>query len=820
MKFADVLLPLPLSRYFTYAVPSEMQECLRIGSRVVVPFGRKKYYTAIVVFLHDHPTDVYEIKEIFSLLDEVPILRRPQLKFWEWIASYYLCSVGDVYKAALPSGLKLESESCIMLNDDYEEIPKQKLSSKERDVLNVLSGKGKCSISELEKISGIKNLMPTVRTLLEKEAVYMYEQLKEGYRPKTENYIRLCFGQEQQAELKELFDTLASAKKQLNLLMAYLDLSGFMRKKEFREVSKKELTERAGVSAAVMKALIDKKIFVVYKNEISRFTDMSCHTVPTHELSQAQQQAYKEIIDSFVHKDVSLLQGVTSSGKTEIYIHLIQEILRKGRQVLYLVPEIALTTQLTSRLQRIFGSQLVIYHSKFSENERAEIWNNMLRTNDVKIVLGVRSSIFLPFTDLGLVIVDEEHEKTYKQQDPAPRYHARNAAIVLASMHGAKTLLGSATPAIESYYNAMTGKYGWVSLTQRYDDISLPEIKIADLQQFRKKKQMSGTFSPLLIKQAKEGLERGEQVILFQNRRGFAPVMECKLCAWIPKCRHCDVTLTYHKRQNQLTCHYCGAVYDIPHICPACGQPSIEIKGYGTERIEEEIAAIFPDYSVSRLDLDSTRTRKAYEQIINQFQQKKMQILIGTQMVTKGLDFDNVSVVGILNADGLMNYPDFRAYERAFQLMVQVAGRAGRKNKRGTVILQTANPAHPLIRQIVNNDYEAMYNNQIEERKQFNYPPFSRLIHIFLKHRDETLLFQYSTMYADYLRKIFKHRILGPDNPPVSRIQSLYIRTITLKIENQASMSRVKELLQQAYENLLQVEGFKTVILYYDVDPL
>lgn len=444
----------------------------------------------------------------------------------------------------------------------------------------------------------------------------------------------------------------------------------------------------------------------------------------------------------------------------------------------------------------------------------------MLRTNDVKIVLGVRSSIFLPFKDLGLVIVDEEHEKTYKQQDPAPRYHARNAAIVLASMHGAKTLLGSATPAIESYYNAMTGKYGWVSLTQRYDDISLPEIKIADLQQFRKKKQMSGTFSPLLIKQAKEGLERGEQVILFQNRRGFAPVMECKLCAWIPKCRHCDVTLTYHKRQNQLTCHYCGAVYDIPHICPACGQPSIEIKGYGTERIEEEIAAIFPDYSVSRLDLDSTRTRKAYEQIINQFQQKKTQILIGTQMVTKGLDFDNVSVVGILNADGLMNYPDFRAYERAFQLMVQVAGRAGRKNKRGTVILQTANPAHPLIRQIVNNDYEAMYNNQIEERRQFNYPPFSRLIHIFLKHRDETLLFQYSTMYADYLRKIFKHRVLGPDNPPVSRIQSLYIRTITLKIENQASMSRVKELLQQAYENLLQVEGFKSVILYYDVDPL
>ena len=820
MKFADVLLPLPLPRYFTYSIPEQMQECLRIGSRVVVPFGRKKYYTAIVVFLHDRPTDLYEIKEIFSLLDQEPILRRPQLKFWEWIASYYLCSVGDVYKAALPSGLKLESESCIMLNDDYQETDEQRLTQKEHSILDALSLKQKCSILELEKACGIKNLMPVVRTLLEKEAVYIYEQLKEGYKQKTEKYIRLCFGQEQQEELKQLFDTLSSAKKQLLLLMGYLELSGFMQKKELREVSKKELMERTNASAAVMKTLIDKKIFIVYKKEVSRFANTTYHTVPTHTLNPAQKQAYDEIRSSFADKNVSLLQGVTSSGKTEIYIHLIQEVIRQGRQVLYLVPEIALTTQLTTRLQRIFGAQLTIYHSKISENERAEIWNNMLHTNDVKVVLGVRSSIFLPFKDLGLVIVDEEHEKTYKQQDPAPRYHARNAAIVLASMHGAKTLLGSATPAIESYHNATTGKYGWIQLMQRYDDISLPEIKIADLQEFRKKRTMQGTFSPLLIKHIQESLERGEQVILFQNRRGFAPVMECKLCAWTPRCQHCDVSLTYHKRQNQLTCHYCGAVYEIPHICPACGQPAIEIKGYGTERIEEEIAALFPSYSVSRLDLDATRTRKAYEQIIAQFQQKKTQILIGTQMVTKGLDFDNVSVVGILNADRLMNYPDFRAYERAFQLMVQVAGRAGRKNRQGTVILQTAHPHHPLIAQVVKHDYPAMYNDQINERQRFNYPPFTRLIHIFLKHRDEELLCRYASLYADYLRKIFKHRVLGPDNPPVARIQSLYIRKIVLKIENQASMSRVKELLQQAYENLVQVETFKSVILYYDVDPL
>lgn len=820
MKFADVLLPLPLSRYFTYAVPSEMQNTLRIGSRVVVPFGRKKYYTAIVVFLHDHPTDAYEIKEIFSLLDDAPVLRRPQLKFWEWIASYYLCSVGDVYKAALPSGLKLESESCITVNEDYEESEECRLTKKEQDILNVLSGKGKCTIAELEKSSGLKNLMPSVRTLLEKEAVYMYEQLKEGYRPKTENYIKLSFGGEQQSELKGLFEKLSPAKKQLNLLMAYLELSGFMQKKELKEVSKKELLERSGASASVMKGLIDKKVFIVYKKEVSRFSESFSNTVQTYALNEAQQKAYNEIVHSFAEKDVSLLQGVTSSGKTEIYIHLIQEILRKGRQVLYLVPEIALTTQLTNRLQRVFGTQLAIYHSKFSENERAEIWNNMLRTDDVKIVLGVRSSVFLPFKDLGLVIVDEEHEKTYKQQDPAPRYHARNAAIVLASMHGGKTLLGSATPAIESYYNAVTGKYGWIRLTQRYDNISLPEIKIADLQELRKKKQMSGTFSPMLIKRVKESLDKGEQVILFQNRRGFAPVMECKLCAWIPKCSHCDVTLTYHKRQNQLTCHYCGAVYDIPHICPACGHPSIEIKGYGTERIEEEIASLFPEYAVSRLDLDATRTRKAYEHIIEQFQQRKTQILVGTQMVTKGLDFDNVSVVGILNADGLMNYPDFRAYERAFQLMVQVSGRAGRKNKQGLVVLQTSNPGHPLIRQIVETDYETMYRNQIAERERFNYPPFTRLIHIFLKHRDEGILLQYSNMYADYLRKIFEHRVLGPDNPPVARIQSLYIRKITLKIENHASINRVKELLQYAYENLLKVEGFKSIIFYYDVDPL
>ena len=537
-------------------------------------------------------------------------------------------------------------------------------------------------------------------------------------------------------------------------------------------------------------------------------------------MSEVQKRAYEQITDSFRTHDVTLLHGVTSSGKTEIYIHLIKQVVDAGRQVLYLVPEIALTTQLTTRLQRVFGDKLIIYHSKFSDNERVDIWNNLLNEKKSGIILGVRSSIFLPFRDLGLVIVDEEHENSYKQYDPAPRYHARNAAVVLASMHGAKTLLGTATPSIETYYNARQGKYGLVELLSRFEELELPLVEIADVKELRRKRRMSGNFSPVLIDKASQALKQGEQVILFQNRRGFAPLVECKECAWIPKCEHCDVSLTYHKRFNQLTCHYCGYTYEIPRVCPACGQPTIEIKGYGTERIEEDVQEYFPGYEAARMDLDTTRSRNSYEQIISDFEQQKTRILVGTQMVTKGLDFDHVSVVGILNADTMMNYPDFRAHERAYQMMAQVAGRAGRKNHRGTVVLQTSEPNHPLIRQVMDNDYEGMYKTQLSERKQFSYPPFFRLIYIYMKHKDEQILNSLSIQYARTLREVFGERVLGPDNPPVARVQSLYIRKIVLKVEVNASMIRVKEILRKVYENMLTDGRFKSLILYYDVDPM
>ena len=819
-QFADVILPLPLYKYFTYRIPDDMRSCLQQGSRVVVPFGRKKYYTAIVAYLHDLAPVGYETKEIISLLDDKPVLRRPQLRFWEWIAEYYLCSVGDVYKAALPSGLKLESETTVTLNGEYEESEEVRLKDRELILLDTLSRNGKMSLSELERETGLKNILPVVRGLLEKEALFVSEQIKNNYKPKTEVYVRMSFPPEEKDLLKEVFDKVKSAKKQEVLLLSYLDLSCFMRKGMYREVSRKDLLERSAVSVSILNAMIAKGIFVKYKKEVSRFASLSLRLQDIAELSEVQKRAYEQITDSFRTHDVTLLHGVTSSGKTEIYIHLIKQVVDAGRQVLYLVPEIALTTQLTTRLQRVFGDKLIIYHSKFSDNERVDIWNNLLNEKKSGITLGVRSSIFLPFRDLGLVIVDEEHENSYKQYDPAPRYHARNAAVVLASMHGAKTLLGTATPSIETYYNARQGKYGLVELLSRFEELELPLVEIADVKELRRKRRMSGNFSPVLIDKASQALKQGEQVILFQNRRGFAPLVECKECAWIPKCEHCDVSLTYHKRFNQLTCHYCGYTYEIPRVCPACGQPTIEIKGYGTERIEEDVQEYFPGYEAARMDLDTTRSRNSYEQIISDFEQQKTRILVGTQMVTKGLDFDHVSVVGILNADTMMNYPDFRAHERAYQMMAQVAGRAGRKNHRGTVVLQTSEPNHPLIRQVMDNDYEGMYKTQLSERKQFSYPPFFRLIYIYMKHKDEQILNSLSIQYARTLREVFGERVLGPDNPPVARVQSLYIRKIVLKVEVNASMIRVKEILRKVYENMLTDGRFKSLILYYDVDPM
>ena len=819
-KFVDVILPLPLQASFTYALPPEMDGQVQIGCRVVVSFGRKKFYTGIVRNVHYLKPQEYEVKEVSAVLDEHPILVPLQFRFWEWLADYYLCTQGDVYKAALPSGLKLESETVVEYNPDFEAT--EPLSEREQKVLDLLAVEPEQTVTRLEKESGLKNILAVVKSLLEKDALFVKEELKRTYKPKTETRVRLTEAARNERRLHFFFDELQRrAPKQLDLLMKYIELSGCLGGREVREVSKAELLKRSGATPAVFSGLVDKGVFEVYQQEVGRLETVSQAVMSLNELNVHQQRAFDEIRASFRVKNVCLLHGVTSSGKTEIYIHLIDEAIRQGKQVLYLLPEIALTTQITERLKRVFGSRLGIYHSKFPDAERVEVWQKQLSHEPYDIILGVRSSLFLPFQRLGLVIVDEEHENTYKQQDPAPRYHARNAAIILASMCGAKTLLGTATPSVESWYNATEGgKYALVELKERYKEIQLPEIIPVDIKELQRKKRMNGPFSPLLLQYVREALEQKEQVILFQNRRGFAPMIECHTCGWVPKCKNCDVSLTYHKGLNQLTCHYCGYTQPVPRQCPACEGVDLRNRGFGTEKIEDDVKAIFPEARVARMDLDTTRTRTAYERIIHDFQQGRTDILIGTQMVSKGLDFDHVSVVGILNADTMMNYPDFRAYERAFQLMAQVAGRAGRKNKRGRVVLQTKSIDHPIIPQVMHNDFEGMVAGQLAERQLFRYPPYYRLVYVYLKHRNEQLLDVMAQTMAAKLRAVFGARVLGPDKPPVARIQTLFIRKIVLKIETNAPMARARQLLVQVQQEMVAEDRFKSLIVYYDVDPM
>ncbi len=819
-KFVDVILPLPLQASFTYALPPEMDGQVQIGCRVVVSFGRKKFYTGIVRNVHYLKPQEYEVKEVSAVLDEHPILVPLQFRFWEWLADYYLCTQGDVYKAALPSGLKLESETVVEYNPDFEAT--EPLSEREQKVLDLLAVEPEQTVTRLEKESGLKNILAVVKSLLEKDALFVKEELKRTYKPKTETRVRLTEAACNERRLHFFFDELQRrAPKQLDLLMKYIELSGCLGGREVKEVSKAELLKRSGATPAVFSGLVDKGVFEVYQQEVGRLETVSQAVMSLNELNVHQQRAFDEIRASFRVKNVCLLHGVTSSGKTEIYIHLIDEAVRQGKQVLYLLPEIALTTQITERLKRVFGSRLGIYHSKFPDAERVEVWQKQLSHEPYDIILGVRSSLFLPFQRLGLVIVDEEHENTYKQQDPAPRYHARNAAIVLASMCGAKTLLGTATPSVESWYNATEGgKYALVELKERYKEIQLPEIIPVDIKELQRKKRMNGPFSPLLLQYVREALEQKEQVILFQNRRGFAPMIECHTCGWVPKCKNCDVSLTYHKGLNQLTCHYCGYTQPVPRQCPACEGVDLRNRGFGTEKIEDDVKAIFPKARVARMDLDTTRTRTAYERIIHDFQQGRTDILIGTQMVSKGLDFDHVSVVGILNADSMMNYPDFRAYERAFQLMAQVAGRAGRKNKRGRVVLQTKSIDHPIIPQVMRNDFEGMVAGQLAERQLFRYPPYYRLVYVYLKHRNEQLLDVMAQTMAAKLRAVFGARVLGPDKPPVARIQTLFIRKIVLKIETNAPMARARQLLVQVQQEMVAEDRFKSLIVYYDVDPM
>lgn len=819
MKYIDVIVPLPLGGTFTYSVPDEWADAVRIGMRVVVPFGKKKMYTAIVSIIHTHkPELLYEVKDVICLLDNQPVLRYPQLKFWEWVGAYYQAYPGDVYQAAVPAGLKLESETRVCINPDFE--AEHILSEKEQRILDALSDGKPVNVAELNKVTEIRDVLPTLKILLEKGAVEVSEELTEKFRAKTDTFVRLSDDARREENLRRTFDELGRAKKQLDVLMMYIDLSKCLIPARQREVTRKELLEKSGASPAVLAALVERGVLETYLKEIGRLDISDLPTNAVYALNEFQQTALSSIEKQFKEKPVVLLHGVTSSGKTEIYIHLIQKVLAEGKQVLYLVPEIALTTQLTSRLKRVFGKRLGVYHSKFSDAERVEIWNNVLNDKSYEVIIGVRSSIFLPFRQLGLVIVDEEHESSYKQYDPAPRYNARNAAIVLASMHGAKTLLGTATPSIESYFNAETGKYGLVELHQRHEEMQLPEIVVVDTKEAYHKKRMEGHFSDVLLEKIAKALGNNEQIILFQNRRGYAPYIECKGCAYVPKCKNCDVSLTVHKVFNTLTCHYCGYTEPIPTICPVCKTPNLNTKGFGTEKIEDEIRQIFPDARVSRMDLDTTRSKKSYEKLITDFENHKVDILIGTQMVTKGLDFEHVSLVGILNADNMLNFPDFRAHERAYQLMAQVSGRAGRKNKRGLVVLQTSQPEHTVIGQVIRNDYAAMYKLQTEERKQFKYPPYFRMIQVTLRHKDVHVLQQAAFTLAGQLRAIFGSRVLGPIDPVVSRIQNLFIKQIILKIENEASPAKAKEMLQHASNELLTQSRFKSVRIGLDVDPV
>ena len=766
MHYADVILPVPLEGAFTYSVPQPMQEQVKTGMRVLVPFGRSKNYVGVVAAVHDRKPEGYTVKPLAQLMDEQPILLQSQLRQWQWMSDYYMSPIGDVMKAALPAGLKAE----------------------------------------------------------------------EGYRPRTETYIRLTEPYRNETTLHVALNILARAPRQQEAFIAYLTLScwdtieGNETMEPVMEITREELMNHCGATLSVVSQLVKRGMLETYEVEVSRLNrGGEPHPEIVKKMSGPQQEAYNQILFSFMKKNVCLLHGVTGSGKTEIYIHLIQREIEQKRQVLYLLPEIALTVQMMDRLRRVFGDRLGIYHSKYSDAERVEIWQKQLSPHPYDVILGARSAVFLPFHRLGLVIVDEEHETSYKQQDPAPRYHARSAAIMLTTQyapttrepdsHTPKILLGTATPSLESYHNAKTGKYALVELNERYQGIELPEIQVVDTQDLQRRKMMRGPFSPLLLARVREALEHGEQAILFQNRRGWAPMVECRQCGWVPRCEHCDVSLTLHRQMNQLTCHYCGYTYGVPTECPACGSKELQGRGYGTEKIEDQIREIFPMARIARMDLDTTRTRQAYERIISDFSAGRTNLLIGTQMVSKGLDFDKVSVVGILQADSMLNYPDFRAHEHAFMMMAQVSGRAGRKGKRGLVILQTRQPDLPLIDYVVRNDYQAFYRSLIAERQAFHYPPYHRIVNVYLKHQKDSLVETAGIELGSRLRQWFGTRVLGPDKPAVARVKTLSIRKLVLKLETGIDMAKVRQYLRMVQQQMMQDRRYASLQLYYDVDP-
>lgn len=822
MTYAEVLLPLPLTGFFTYKVPDMMAEAIRPGCRVVVPFGRTKFYTGIVAGLTPRRPEGFETKEISQLLDSEPIVRHPQMKFWKWIADYYLCSAGEVFRAAVPAGLKLESETVVEVNPDFEEDPGDRLSERDLLVMNAVRRvPKKATLAAVARETGFRNTSAIVARLVERDALMVSENLVERYKTRKIEMVEMAIERGDSAALHAAFDSVKGAPKQEKALLTLIVLSGFMRQgSDLCEVTRADLLDRSGVTSPIIIALENKGIVRRRKKEVSRFAPVSKATMPMPELTDSQREARDAIIKSWGEKDITLLHGVTSSGKTEVYISLIDRMLRSGRQVLYLVPEIALTTQLTTRLQRVFGPKVIIYHSRFSDSERVELWRRLLTTHEPIVVLGARSALFMPFASLGLIIVDEEHESSFKQQDPAPRYNARDAAMVLAGMHGAKTLLGSATPAVDTYYKALTGRFGLVSLTERYGGSELPRVEIVDMAKARKKREVSGAFSLQLRRLINDAASADRQTILFLNRRGFAPMARCKMCGYVPKCENCDVSLTYHHGIDRLVCHYCGTPYDLPRVCPACREPGLEIIGYGTERIEEEIAASFPEIPVARLDRDTTRNKDDYERIIDEFSAGKDKMLVGTQMVTKGLDFGRVSVVGVINADATINQPDFRSAERAFNMLEQVAGRAGRRGDDGVVAIQTYTPSHPLFGFLVSHDYVGFYNHEIEERRLYNYPPFTRIINIYLKHREQGRLHVLAGAYGRRLRELFGNRVFGPEEPHVARIKQMHIMRIMIKIETEASMKKVKHILRETYLEMDAARALNGAQVYYDVDPM
>ncbi len=815
------MLPLPVPGYFTYRVPFDLNESVEVGKRVVVQFGKKKVYTALIHSISEKAPAV-ETKYILGVLDLHPIANEFQFKLWEWIASYYCCNIGEVMNAALPAALKLASESKIRIVPDVE-LSTKILSEKEYNLLRALKENGALSITDASRFADMVKIIPLIHNLIEKGYIVTEEEIRERFTPKMLSFIKLTEAYSSNDQLQQLYDKLERrAPKQLDLLIEYIQLSKIMSDHPV-EVSRKELFTRIDDAASNYKALEKKGVFEEYDKEISRLNyRQATHTAESIELTIDQQRALEEISDSFPTKNVTLLHGVTSSGKTEIYIKLIKQMLDEGKQVLYLLPEIALTTQIINRLQKYFGSEVGVYHSKYNENERVEIWQHVAGTGNqsFSVLLGARSALFLPYKNLGLIIIDEEHDASYKQYDPAPRYNARDTAIFLASMHGAKVLIGSATPAVESFYNASQGKYGLSILADRYGGILLPEVKLVNLKEEHRKKTMQSIFSSALIKEIESALEAKEQVILFQNRRGFSLHIDCDNCGWIPHCIQCDVSLVYHKKQNQLRCHYCGYTTRIPEKCPDCGHTHLVMKGFGTEKIEEELSLIIPQARISRMDLDSTRSRFAHQKLITAFEERKVDILVGTQMVTKGLDFDHVSLVGILNADSLLSYPDFRAFERGFQLMAQVAGRAGRKNRQGKVLIQAYNPSHPILGMVLQHNYEAMYQSQLLERERFNYPPFCRIVQLSLRHVDADLVNKASDELAKRLKKLFGKRVLGPEYPVVSRIRNQYLKNILLKFEKGIPLPQAKDEIRNAIIKLNALPDFKSVRVVIDVDPM